>query len=104
MDADSRTVTVGPRTALVRSRIYLKDINWIGDDDYGMNLADQPVKIKVRSTRQPTPAHFRRDAESIFVELDEPDTGISPGQACVFYDPKGDSARTLGGGWIARTA
>ncbi|MFT5799488.1 MAG: tRNA-specific 2-thiouridylase, partial [Candidatus Azotimanducaceae bacterium] len=26
--------------------------------------------------------------------------GVSPGQACVFYDP--DSSRVLGGGWIWR--
>jgi len=104
MDADIKTVTVGPRAALTRSRIYLKDINWIGDGDYGAGLADTPVKIKVRSTRQPTSAHFRQDDEGIFVELDEPDEGISPGQACVFYDPKGDAVRTLGGGWITRTA
>ena len=35
-----------------------------------------------------------------FVRLDEPQFGISPGQACVFYD--GD--RVLGGGWILREA
>jgi tRNA-specific 2-thiouridylase len=27
-----------------------------------------------------------------------PEEGISPGQACVFYDPEG--SRVFGGGWI----
>ncbi|THF72751.1 MAG: hypothetical protein E8G75_10400, partial [Sulfitobacter sp. SK025] len=27
-----------------------------------------------------------------------PEEGVSPGQACVFYDP--DSSRIFGGGWI----
>ena len=32
------------------------------------------------------------------VELFTPEDGVSPGQACVFYDP--DSSRIFGGGWI----
>jgi tRNA-specific 2-thiouridylase len=36
------------------------------------------------------------------VELYSPEEGISPGQACVFYD--GSSSRILGGGWIWRGA
>nr|WP_254796946.1 aminomethyltransferase beta-barrel domain-containing protein [Sulfitobacter albidus] len=34
------------------------------------------------------------------VELLSPEEGVSPGQACVFYDP--DSSRIFGGGWIHR--
>jgi len=37
------------------------------------------------------------------VVLDDPDIGLSPGQACVFYEDCNDAARTLGGGWITRT-
>jgi tRNA-specific 2-thiouridylase len=33
------------------------------------------------------------------VELLSPEEGVSPGQACVFYDGK---SRVLGGGWIWR--
>jgi tRNA-specific 2-thiouridylase len=32
------------------------------------------------------------------VELLTPEEGVSPGQACVFYDP--ESSRIFGGGWI----
>ncbi|MEL7100893.1 MAG: aminomethyltransferase beta-barrel domain-containing protein, partial [Pseudomonadota bacterium] len=32
------------------------------------------------------------------VELVAAETGVSPGQACVFYDR--DSTRIFGGGWI----
>ena len=35
----------------------------------------------------------------ILVEFIEPEFGISPGQACVFYD----NDRMLGGGWISDT-
>ena len=33
------------------------------------------------------------------VELLDPEEGVSPGQACVFYATEG--TRVLGGGWIA---
>ena len=36
------------------------------------------------------------------VELMTPEEGVSPGQACVFYETEG--SRVLGGGWIWRGA
>ena len=35
------------------------------------------------------------------VEFLEPETGVSPGQACVFYESLDPQARVLGGGFIA---
>jgi len=103
LDADAGQVIVGPRDALHRSRIWLKDINWIGYGTYGPDLAGQSVKVKVRSTRQPTDAVFRLVDGELLVELKEPELGISPGQACVFYAPTESAGRTLGGGWITKT-
>ena len=37
------------------------------------------------------------------VDLCEDETGISPGQACVFYSKNKFGDKVLGGGWIART-
>ena len=57
----------------------------------------------MRSTRPPRPAILRlRDGEAV-VELLDGETGVAPGQACVFFDDDGDGARVLGGGWIERT-
>ncbi len=103
IDAKTNQVIVGPRAALQRSKIWLTDINWIGAGDFGADLDGQAVKIKVRSTRPPVPATFRLTGEDIMIELGEPDEGISPGQACVFYAPDEKADRTLGGGWITRT-
>ncbi|MEP1229845.1 MAG: tRNA 2-thiouridine(34) synthase MnmA [Litorimonas sp.] len=103
IDAETREVIVGSREALQRSRLWLTDINWIGVGHYGPALDGTKVKVKVRSTRPPASAHFRLIGEDIVVELDEADTGISPGQACVFYAADIEAARTLGGGWITRT-
>ena len=104
IEAASNHVVVGPRSALERSKIWLEDINWIGVGEFGPALDGQAVRIKVRSTRPPVPAVFRLEDDGVIVELAEADTGISPGQACVFYSTDKNAVRTLGGGWITRTA
>ena len=58
------------------------------------------VFVKVRSTRPPQPAWLSRGARGIEVELVDGEDGVSPGQACVFYDAADGQARVLGGGFI----
>ena len=103
LNADDNQVIVGPRDALKRSHIYLNDINWIGDTEFGPKLNDMPIRVKVRSTRPPEPATLVWDDENLSVHLDKADEGISPGQACVFYEATCEATRVLGGGWISRT-
>ena len=58
----------------------------------------------MRSTRPPQPAWLRAGADGgIEVELIAGEDGVSPGQACVFYDAAEGQARVLGGGFIAST-
>jgi tRNA-specific 2-thiouridylase len=107
LDADERRVVVGPREALRTSHIVLRDVNWIGDDDIAQSLADdrREVFVKVRSTRPPAAAWLRHSRTSTGaggyeVELVDGEHGVSPGQACVFYDAGEGQARVLGGGFI----
>ena len=55
----------------------------------------------MRSTRPPQPAWLSRGAAGIEVDLVAGEDGVSPGQACVFYDAPAGQARVLGGGFIA---
>ena len=103
LDADAKQVIVGPREALQRSKIHLEDINWLGGGEYGPHLDGMDIKVKIRSTRPPAPARFVMDGDDLIVELETAEFGISPGQACVFYEARDDAARTLGGGWISQT-
>jgi tRNA-specific 2-thiouridylase len=103
LDAGARRVVVGPREALRTSRIRLRDINWVGDGNIEQALERQ-VFVKVRSTRQPQPAWLRAGpGDGIEVELIGSEDGVSPGQACAFYDAAEGQARVLGGGMIAST-
>jgi tRNA-uridine 2-sulfurtransferase len=105
LDAASRRVVVGPREALHTSRIRLREVNWLGDGTIDEALARHPeVYVKVRSTRSPQPAWLRHGAGGgLEVELVGGEDGVSPGQACVFYDAAQGQARVLGGGFIAAT-
>ena len=102
LEAATRRVIVGPREALRTSRMRLRDVNWIGDGTLPAALTGdrREVYVKVRSTRPPQPAWLRRCDTGIEVELVAGEHGVSPGQACVFYDALDGQARVLGGGFI----
>ncbi|MGA2895511.1 MAG: tRNA 2-thiouridine(34) synthase MnmA [Xanthobacteraceae bacterium] len=105
LDAAARSVVVGPREALRTSRIRLREVNWLGDGTIDTALLQHPeVYVKVRSTRQPQPGWLRSGpGDALEVELIAGEDGVSPGQACVFYDAAEGQARVLGGGVIAGT-
>jgi tRNA-specific 2-thiouridylase len=105
LDAASRRVVVGPREALRTSRICLRDINWLGDGSIDEALKHRPeVFVKVRSTRPPQAGWLRTGAAGgLEVELIGGEDGVSPGQACVFYETAEGQSRVLGGGIIAST-
>ena len=102
LDAATRRVVVGPREALRTSRMRLRDVNWLGEGsiDQALCAGWQDVFVKVRSTRPPQPAWLSRTGEGIEVDLVAGEDGVSPGQACVFYDAAEGQARVLGGGFI----
>ena len=96
LDAARRRVVVGPREALRMRRITLRDINWLGDETIDVGDERREVFVKVRSTRTPQPAWLHGGE----VELIDGEEGVSPGQACAFYDAPAGQARVLGGGFI----
>ncbi len=102
LDASSRRVIVGPREALRTARMRLRDVNWLGEGTLDRILADDRFElfVKVRSTRAPRPAWLRPCAGGVEIELVDGEDGVSPGQACVFYDAAEGQARVLGGGFI----
>nr|WP_220185138.1 tRNA 2-thiouridine(34) synthase MnmA [Paracoccus sp. S1E-3] len=98
LDPEARRVIVGPREALSTRTVPVGEVNWIGDENFD-GMAPREILVRIRSTRPPRSAILRptgpRSAE---VDLMDPEEGVSPGQACVFYDT--GSTRVLGGGWI----
>lgn len=100
LDVDAKQVIVGPKEMLSTRTIPVREINWLGDEPFD-SREEWHVAVKVRSTRPPREAIIRPlSATTAEVELLTPEEGVSPGQACVFYDT--DSSRIFGGGWIWR--
>jgi tRNA-specific 2-thiouridylase len=98
LDPETRRVVVGPKEALSTRTVPVREINWIGDGGFD-DMTERPVSVRIRSTRPPRPAVIRPlSATEAMVELLDPEEGVSPGQACVFYETGG--SRILGGGWI----
>ncbi|NIY73409.1 tRNA 2-thiouridine(34) synthase MnmA [Marivivens donghaensis] len=98
LDVDNKRVVVGPKELLATRTVPIREVNWLGNGDF-MDSGEREISVKVRSTRPPAPAILRPiSATEAEVELLTPEEGVSPGQACVFYE--NDSSRILGGGWI----
>jgi len=104
IDAEAKQVIVGPREALLTSGIILKEINWLGNHLNVDDAASEALAVlaRVRSTAEPVAARLSRQGLDIAVMFDVPEHGVSPGQACVLYDPEHPD-RLLGGGFIDRT-
>ncbi len=90
-----RQVIVGAREDLLCHQVPVSEMNWLTETPVpGQRLR---VAARIRSTRPPEMAWVEAlPSGDIIVEMDEPEAGVSPGQACVLYD--GD--RVVGGGWI----
>jgi tRNA-uridine 2-sulfurtransferase len=105
VDAATRRVVVGQREALRMDRMTLRDVNWIGEGAIDRAVGNGlEVFVRVRSTRAPQPAWLRGSNGNYEVELVAGEEGVSPGQACVFYDAPSGQARVLGGGFIQSAA
>ncbi|MEM9378138.1 MAG: tRNA 2-thiouridine(34) synthase MnmA [Pseudomonadota bacterium] len=103
IDAAAREVIVGSREALRTAGLTMEELNWLGDCSFDQACADEaPVLVRVRSTREPTPARLGRHQGKAAVWFDSPEEGVARGQASVLYDTAG-STRILGGGFIAST-
>ena len=104
LDPDNRRVIVGPREALLTASLTLEETNWLGDQASIEEAARDGAAVlaRVRSTRQPSPAHLAFVDGAVQVVFDQGEEGVAPGQACVLYDPA-DDERVMGGGFIQST-
>jgi tRNA-specific 2-thiouridylase len=99
IEADTCRIVVGNRSDLSIKNMFIKEINWLGIGD-SPSPTGIDVSVKIRSTQEPVLARLYGGLNGQGrIELVEPEFGIAPGQAAVFYD----GTRLLGGGWIIRS-
>jgi tRNA-uridine 2-sulfurtransferase len=91
LDPARRQVVVGPQAALACGGAHLREVNWLADREPA--AGGELVDVKLRSASASVPATVFPDGQ---VRFAVPQTGVAPGQACVFYR----GSRVLGGGFI----
>ena len=79
--------------------MLLRDLNILGKK----KEFDSEVLAKVRSTGKLLKTRVKIFDQKVEVNVLEDETGISPGQACVFYKKDEFGDKLLGGGWIDKT-
>ena len=97
VNPDKNQVIVGLKEDLSRNIVYIDNCNWLIDNipEYGLE-----IEVKLRSVSQSSKASLFKDGlNKGRIILMEPQYGISPGQAAVFYI----NDRVIGGGWIFDT-
>ncbi len=99
INADNNTIIVGVKDFLKIKEIKLRDLNLLGNEKDFENF----INIKVRSTGRLLKAKIVISDDTAKVEIMDSETGISPGQACVFYSKDDFGDKVLGGGWIYKT-
>ena len=103
IDSQSLNVMIGPKECLGVNQIILDEVNWLGPNEiFSRAEYETPIFVKVRSTSDPVEAKLSKKNNQILVELKNPEYGVAPGQACVFYDSIKPISRILGGGWIVK--
>ncbi|MGI4850508.1 MAG: tRNA 2-thiouridine(34) synthase MnmA [Janthinobacterium lividum] len=94
---DLHQVIVGPKEALGCQKIILNQVNWLGEES---DMSSHRLKVKIRSAQHPVDATiYLKQNQKADVVFDQLEYGVSPGQACVFYE----SEKMMGGGWIEQT-
>ena len=97
INSEKNEIVVGPKENLGKKSILLKNVNLLSD----VSEFDKNIYVKVRSTGKLLNAKVNLNNENdANVNLSELEDGISPGQACVFYNKDKFGYKVLGGGWI----
>ena len=97
INSEKNENVVGPKENLGKKNNILKNINLLSDkSEFSKN-----IYVKVRSTGKLLDAKVNfNDQNNAKVDLVETEDGISPGQACVFYNKDTLGYKVMGGGWI----
>jgi tRNA-specific 2-thiouridylase len=94
---DRNRVVVGERSEAGVDSCRVVRPNWIS-----IPAISGPIRAfaRIRSRhREAAVTITPEDDGSLNVKFETPQVGVSPGQACVFYEGEG----SIGGGWIARS-
>ncbi len=96
LNIENNIVYAGTKEELEGFELIAKDVNWVVPFETRLIAS---VRAKIRYNSKTSPAKISiLDNNQVKVTFSEPQSAITPGQACVFYDET--DTVLLGGGWI----
>ncbi len=94
IEPERNRVVVGEEAELMAPGLRGERLHWIGPDPSG----EVEATVRIRSRHPGVPALIRPQEDGrVEIDFAEPQRGVTPGQAAVFYQ----GTRVLGGCWIA---
>ena len=96
IDSEKNEIIVGPKEKLIKRKLKLRNLNLLTNK----HCLEDNIFVKIRSTGKLIKSKVNILDEKVEVELLDDEYGISPGQACVFYNKDSNGDKLLGGGWI----
>jgi tRNA-specific 2-thiouridylase len=93
IEPGTRSVIIGPASALDSPRVAVVGPNWLGDPP----TAGDAVSVQIRHRGREAPGAIEElDNERVVIRLREPQRAVTPGQSAAIYDGE----KLLGGGRI----
>lgn len=99
IDAESNTVTLGPREEVMHRRLSAGSVNWLIDEPRSAFRA----MVKIRYNDSGGAGLVTPQGKTVAVEFDEPSLAITPGQLAAFYVEQEKGDRVVGGAWIEKS-
>ena len=94
IDRAANAVVIGTKDELRRAEMLVSQVNWIAFDPPTTPIE---ASVQIRYSHEPVPALIEPLPDGgARVAFRQPERGVAPGQAAVFYDDD----LVLGGGWI----
>ena len=96
VDAETNTVTLGPKEQVLHKKLKASGVNWLVDKPKAAFWAI----VKIRYNDTGSTATVTPEGDGVIVKFDQPVSAVTPGQLAAFYVQRDNDKQLTGGAWI----